>query len=42
MEDDGGVEDALRVGAPSTGDECDAGECVRREVVKDGTEYFVR
>ena len=42
VEDDGGVEDALCVGAPFTGDECDAGECVRGEVVKNGTEYLVR
>lgn len=42
MEDDGGVEDAFCVGAPSTADACDAGEGVRREVVKDRTEYLVR
>ena len=42
VEDDGGVEDTLGVGAPSTGDECDTGECVRREVAKNCTEYLVR
>jgi len=42
MDDDGGIEDAFRVGAPSAGDESDTGECVRGEVVKNGTEYFVR
>ncbi len=42
MDDDGGVEDAFRVGAPSAGDESGAGECRRREAVKNGTEYLVR
>lgn len=42
VDDDGGVEQALCVGAPSVGDEDDAGERVLGEVVKDGMEYLVR
>ena len=41
VEEDGGVEDTFGVGAPLVGDERDACECARREVVTDGTEYLV-
>lgn len=41
MDDDGGVEQALRVGAPSARDARDARERVSREVVEDGVEYLV-
>jgi hypothetical protein len=42
MNDDRGVEQALRVGAPPVRDECDACERVPREVVEYGVEYLVR
>ena len=42
VDDDGGVEKALCVSAPSVGDEDDAGERGLGEVVKDSVKYFVR
>ena len=42
IDEDGGVQQALRVGAPSVGDEDDTGERLLGEVVKDSVEYLVR
>ena len=42
MDDDGGIEQAIGVGAPPVRDEGDAGERVPGEVLEDGVEYLVR